>query len=496
MTGLVQGVGFRPYVHRLASELGLAGHVGNDTEGVFIEVEGPGPRHRRVRGPSGHRCPGPGPGRRRGGRAPSRRRATPASRIVESHARGAVRTFVSPDIATCADCLAELFDPADRRFRYPFINCTNCGPRFTITLSPALRPAATRPWRTSPCARPARRSTTTRPTGASTPSRWPVPTAGRACGSSAPARRAGWRAPTPRSAPPRPHWPAGEVVAVKGLGGYHLACDAASDAAVATAARPQAPPGQAVRGHGARPRGGRRPGPRRPGRGGPPRLGRAPDRPAAPAGAAPPSPPWWPRATPGSACSCPTPRCTTSSSHRCPGGRRARAGGAGHDERQPHRRAHLLRRRRRAAPAGRHRRRLAAPRSTHPRALRRLRARGRRRDRARAPAAALAGVRAPPRPAALRRRTDARRRRRAEEHVLPRLGPRRLHEPAHRRHGQPGDVGGLRALHPAARRPLRHRGHTAWPPTPIRATRRGAGPRKRRRARWRRCTTTTPTSRR
>ena len=65
-----------------------------------------------------------------------------------------------------------------------------------------------------------------------------------------------------------------------------------------------------------------------------------------------------------------------------------------------------------------------------------------------------------PRPVALQRRTDARRRRRAEEHVLPRLGPRRLHEPAHRRHGQPGDVGGLRALHPAVRRYLRHRGHT------------------------------------
>ncbi len=141
------------------------------------------------------------------------------------------------------------------------------------------------------------------------------------------------------------------------------------------------------------------------------------------------------------------------------GPRCARAGGAGHDERQPHRRAHLLRRRRRAAPARRDRRRLAAPRSTHPRALRRLRARGGPRHRARAPAPALTGVRPPPRPAALRGRTDARRRRRAQEHVLPRLGPRRLHEPAHRRHGQPGDVGGLRALHPAARRPLRHRGH-------------------------------------
>ena len=72
-----------------------------------------------------------------------RRRATRPSRIAPSTAHGPRTTLVSPDTATCADCLRELFDPADRRYRYPFINCTNCGPRFTIVTGVPVRPAAT-----------------------------------------------------------------------------------------------------------------------------------------------------------------------------------------------------------------------------------------------------------------------------------------------------------------------------------------------------------------
>ena len=143
VAGLVQGVGFRPYVHRLATDLELSGHVGNDTRGVFIEVEGPHDAAQEFMSRLVTDAPGPAriddvfacPMAPSGGTGFS---------IVESRRQGTVRTFVSPDIATCRDCLAELFDPADRRARYPFTNCTNCGPRFTITLSlPYDRPNTT-----------------------------------------------------------------------------------------------------------------------------------------------------------------------------------------------------------------------------------------------------------------------------------------------------------------------------------------------------------------
>jgi hydrogenase maturation protein HypF len=230
VTGLVQGVGFRPYVHRLASELGLAGHVGNDTAGVFVEVEGLGPvidefMARLV-------TDAPGPARIAG---VVHEHIAPTGDIgfviVESQAQGAVRTFVSPDIATCADCLAELFDPDDRRSRYPFINCTNCGPRFTITLSlPYDRPNTTMAdfAMCEACASeyldPADRRFHAQPVACAEcgPRLWFERTGptGRVEGTDA--ALGATRAALAR----------GEVVAVKGLGGYHLACAAASDAAV------------------------------------------------------------------------------------------------------------------------------------------------------------------------------------------------------------------------------------------------------------------------
>ena len=143
VAGLVQGVGFRPYVHRLATELGLTGHVGNDTRGVFIEVEGT----KEAAEEFVRRLVTEAPGPARIDEVLTRPMAPTGATgftIVESRGHGTVRTFVSPDIATCGDCLAELFDPADRRARYPFTNCTNCGPRFTITLSlPYDRPNTT-----------------------------------------------------------------------------------------------------------------------------------------------------------------------------------------------------------------------------------------------------------------------------------------------------------------------------------------------------------------
>ncbi|KIF06083.1 hydrogenase maturation protein HypF, partial [Streptomyces sp. RSD-27] len=129
--GVVQGVGFRPYVYTRATTLGLAGHVTNTPNGVVAEVEG---------APSAvaafcerlaadapplavvdtvDQCPVPLAG-------------GAGFTIIASRTGGPPRTLVSPDTATCADCLAELADPADRRHRHPFITCTHCGPRFTI----------------------------------------------------------------------------------------------------------------------------------------------------------------------------------------------------------------------------------------------------------------------------------------------------------------------------------------------------------------------------
>jgi len=129
--GAVQGVGFRPFIYRLATDLRLAGWVRNCAEGVQIEVEGPGERVETFV-------------RRLAGEAPplsqihaiTQTPLPPAGDrtfvIAPSEHGGAPLVIVLPDLAICPDCLRELHDPADRRFRYPFINCTNCGPRYSI----------------------------------------------------------------------------------------------------------------------------------------------------------------------------------------------------------------------------------------------------------------------------------------------------------------------------------------------------------------------------
>lgn len=229
--GLVQGVGFRPYVHRLATELGLSGHVGNDTRGVFIEIEGREETTKEFVRRLVTEAPGPARIDEVLTRAMAPSRSTGFS-IVESRRRhGTVRTFVSPDIATCDDCLVELFDPADRRARYPFTNCTNCGPRFTITLSlPYDRPNTTMRGfdMCDACASeyrdPADRRFHAQPIACADcgPRLWLEQSAGSdpVVGSDAAIAAA-------QSALAR-----GEIVAIKGLGGYHLACDAGSDVAV------------------------------------------------------------------------------------------------------------------------------------------------------------------------------------------------------------------------------------------------------------------------
>jgi len=134
VTGTVQGVGFRPFVYRLAVELELAGRVSNDSLGVLIEAEGSPDALDAL-------------SRRLIDEAPplaviaslSSQSHSPRGErgfaIVDSRASGLPAVAVSVDAATCDQCLAELHDPHDRRYRYPFINCTNCGPRYTIIYS-------------------------------------------------------------------------------------------------------------------------------------------------------------------------------------------------------------------------------------------------------------------------------------------------------------------------------------------------------------------------
>jgi hydrogenase maturation protein HypF len=230
VAGVVQGVGFRPFVHRLATQLGLTGHVGNDTEGVVVEVEGSASAVAEF----GTRLAADTPPLARIFSIASTSvdpRREDGFRIIESQATGTVGTFVSPDVAVCDDCLAELFDPADRRSRYPFINCTNCGPRFTITLRlPYDRPNTTmRDFALCDACRmeyedPANRRFHAQPLACADcgPRLWFEGLTGRVNGTDA-AIAAAQRALA-----------CGGIVAIKGLGGYHLACDAASTGAVAT----------------------------------------------------------------------------------------------------------------------------------------------------------------------------------------------------------------------------------------------------------------------
>ena len=133
--GIVQGVGFRPFIHRLVERHGLSGWVRNTSEGAELEVEGVRGEVEAFVREIGAEAPPlaliesvtvtekPGSGGYEG------------FRIVESGRGAQMKTLVSPDVGICPDCLRELLDPDDRRYRYPFINCTNCGPRFTIIRS-------------------------------------------------------------------------------------------------------------------------------------------------------------------------------------------------------------------------------------------------------------------------------------------------------------------------------------------------------------------------
>ncbi|MGW1750654.1 carbamoyltransferase HypF [Streptomyces sp. NPDC002092] len=231
--GTVQGVGFRPFVHRLATDLALAGFVSNTASGVVIEVEGPPDGVARF---CGLLATEPPPLAAVTGVGVEDLPATGADDAftIRATERSAGRTLLPPDTATCADCLRELADPADRRHRHPFVTCTHCGPRFTIaTGMPYDRAVTTMAgFPMCPvCAReygdPADRRFHAQPVAC--PECGPRLRLVPAAGSGVRPARDGDALVAARSL-----LAAGRVLAVKGLGGYHLACDATDGRAVDT----------------------------------------------------------------------------------------------------------------------------------------------------------------------------------------------------------------------------------------------------------------------
>lgn len=133
--GIVQGVGFRPFVHRLVGRHKLAGWVRNSSGGAELELEGEEPELRGFLRELRDETPPLAVIESVECRELSGAGGYEGFRIIGSDRGESMRTLVSPDVGICQDCLRELLDPSDRRYRYPFINCTNCGPRFTIIRS-------------------------------------------------------------------------------------------------------------------------------------------------------------------------------------------------------------------------------------------------------------------------------------------------------------------------------------------------------------------------
>ena len=224
---MVQGVGFRPFVYVLAQRFGVSGYVRNDPEGVEVEAEGEGgtleaflralreeaPPLSRVEGVDVEELPPLG---------------TKGFVIRRSEGEGDSKVLVPPDVATCPDCIREIFDPSDRRYRYPFTNCTRCGPRYTIILGlPYDRPNTTmRKFRMCPECRREYEDPSDRRFHAQ-------PIACPECGPELVLADGHGRSldRDPISEAARVLLQ-GRIVAIKGLGGFHLACDATDEEAV------------------------------------------------------------------------------------------------------------------------------------------------------------------------------------------------------------------------------------------------------------------------
>ncbi|MBD3222074.1 carbamoyltransferase HypF [bacterium] len=242
ITGVVQGVGFRPSVWRCARELALGGWVRNSSSGVDIHLEGPETALAGF-GDAFRASLPPLAAIDTWDEATADCEGAEEFVIVASEREPGASLPVSADVATCEDCLRELRDPRDRRHRYPFLNCTNCGPRYTIVRDiPYDRPLTTM------AGFPLCEDCAAEYADPGDRRFHAQPVACPACGPQVWLERGAAVAGETTSHPGSARGPdaidqvraalgRGEVVAIKGLGGFHLACDAASETAVATLRR-------------------------------------------------------------------------------------------------------------------------------------------------------------------------------------------------------------------------------------------------------------------
>ncbi len=230
VVGAVQGVGFRPLVYRIAHRLGLGGAVWNEPGGVRIRLVGPARRVEDFGSTLRAECAPPARIEQIRVLSVSETDAAEPFRIAESMSGGAREALVMPDLATCPACLRELFDPRDRRHRYPFLNCCHCGPRYSIitgipydrtrtTMAKFAMCDACRAEYENPDDRRFHAQPVACPACGPTVELWDVNGA-----------RKGARDWAVRAAVQ--HVRAGQIVAVKGIGGFHLMCDARNDTAV------------------------------------------------------------------------------------------------------------------------------------------------------------------------------------------------------------------------------------------------------------------------
>lgn len=226
VSGQVQGVGFRPFVYRLAHQLGLAGWVRNDSCGVEIAVEG----ERSAVMELIARLQSEQPKLARVDRIEHRFEQVVGMQdfCIAASQSGKVQTEITPDIAICPECVAELFDPSDRRYLHPFINCIHCGPRYTLTARlpyDRVNTSMAKFAQCSACLReyddPATRRFHAQPNTCP------------ACGPQLQLYDAHWRKLADPIAGAAKLIRAGGIVAIKGVGGFHLACDAKNAATVA-----------------------------------------------------------------------------------------------------------------------------------------------------------------------------------------------------------------------------------------------------------------------